>query len=268
MGHSERRAVRHMKAPASGIFQVTGFYKKRSHHMITGVITADGIPATPAEVRADLEGRWVGNNELPAVVDTADPSSFVILWEQVDSISWQTQEMEAAQRLADQLNAGPWRAPGAAAPFPPAGVPGAGFGGGFDFVSSVTIGPDGQPSAVPMPPEAAAQLAQALRQAFAGFTPAEAAQMVSSQAGERGTAVVLGAWDVPAQPGLPEPPGGRSDILLEVTRADGGTYQTRTVIAFATPERKAAIAAVGARHGVWIDPDNPAWVAIDPSGVR
>jgi len=69
MGHSERRAVRHTKAPVSGIFRVTGFYKKHSHNMLTGVITADGIPATPAEARADLEGRWVGNDELPATVD-------------------------------------------------------------------------------------------------------------------------------------------------------------------------------------------------------
>ena len=196
----------------------------------------------------------------------------MILWEQVDSVSWQTQGMQAAQRLAGELNAWAHGEPGTGAPFQHTGAPGTGFGGGFDFVSTVTIGPDGQPSAVPMPAEAAAQIAEALRQAFAGlaaphggFTPAEAVQMVSSRAGERGTAVVLGAWDVPAQPGLPEPPGGRSDILLEVTRADGGTYQTRTVTAFSTPERKAAIAAVGARLGAWIDPNNPArWRSTRP----
>ena len=67
MGHSERRAVRHMKAPVSGIFRVTGCYRKHSHNILTGVITADGIPAAPAEARTDPEGRWVGNDELPTV---------------------------------------------------------------------------------------------------------------------------------------------------------------------------------------------------------
>jgi hypothetical protein len=77
------------------------------------------------------------------------------------------------------------------------------------FVSTVTIGPDGQPSAMLMSAESAAQLAQVLRQAFGGmavphggFNPAEAAQMVGSHGGEQGTAVVRDARDVPAQPGF------------------------------------------------------------------
>jgi hypothetical protein len=103
MGFSERRAVRHMKAPVRGLFRVTGFYDVPSATVLTGVITAPGIPATPAEHSADNRGRWVGNDELPVAVDSADPARFVVLWDEVDAVSWRSQERKTAQGLADRL---------------------------------------------------------------------------------------------------------------------------------------------------------------------
>ncbi|HEY0933657.1 MAG TPA: hypothetical protein VGD91_07940 [Trebonia sp.] len=77
-----------MKSPVSGIFRVTGSYDAKSATRITGVITAPGIPATPAEHKTDRQGRWAESDELPVTVDQADPSKFVIMWDEVDSGSW------------------------------------------------------------------------------------------------------------------------------------------------------------------------------------
>ena len=283
MGFSEWRATRHMKNPVRGVLKVTGFYDHGSSTRITGVITAPGIPATPVEHKADKRGRWAGSNELPVAVDQADPRKFVILWDEVDAVSWQSQEKQAAQRLADQLNSGP------GAGF--SGADGSGFGGpGFSY-TTVTTGLDGQPISA----QAAAQVSEAVREAlegisaafdgthgsfgsaqgafgaqpggygtpYGGFNPAQAADAVNARTGERGTAIVLDAREAPNPPGFPLPPGGRADLLLEITRANGAVYQTRTVIAFSTPERRAAIAAPGTHLNVWIDPGAPSRVAVD-----
>ena len=290
MGFSEWRATGHMKNPVRGIFKVTGFYDVRSCTKITGVITAPGIPATPAEHKTDKRGRWAGNEELPMAVDQADPSKFLILWDEVDAVSWQSQELRSAQLLADQINAGRGRTPGAGfTGFDGAGFDCSGFSGsGFGYTTTVTIGPDGQP----MSAEAAAQISEVIRETidgisaafvgaqgaffvqpgageppYGGFNPAQAAHMIDSQTGESGTAVVLDVQEAPNPPGFPLPPGGKADLLLEVTRADGTVYQTRTVIAFRSRERRAAIATPGTHLHVRIDPSDPARVAVDPTRV-
>ena len=263
MGFSEWRATRHMKDPVRGVFKVTGFYDRRSSTIITGVITAPGLPATAAEHKTDKRGRWAGNDELPVAVDQANPSQFAILWDEVDAVSWPTQEMQAAQRLAEQLNAGP------DAGFGPATGEGdgRGFGGpGFGYPTTVTIGPDGQP----MSAEAAAQISEVVREALSGVSAAlggTGGAFGGARTGERGTAVVLDAREAPNPPGFPLPPGGRADLLLEVTRADGAVYQTHTVIAFSTPGRRAAIATPGTHLNVWIDPRAASRVTVDLAGL-
>ena len=284
MSFSDRRALRHMKTPVNGIFRVTGFYDVRSATHITGVITAPGIEATAAEHKTDRQGRWAESTELPVVVDQADPAKFVILWDQVDSGSWGEQEMRAARRLAVQINTGQDGTPGSGVSVQFPGQP------GVSFVRTVTIGPDGQPAQLSA--ENAAQVAEVLREKLGGlsimfngpgggfpasgtgfpepsggFAPAPGAPGAGFQSGEHGTAVVLDAREMPAQPGFSQPYGGQTELLLEVTRADGTIYQTRTLIAFSAPEHQSAIARPGARLRVQIDPADPSRVAIDPAGL-
>jgi catechol 2,3-dioxygenase-like lactoylglutathione lyase family enzyme len=110
MGVADWRA-KHMRDPVRGVFRVTGFYDKHPSSTppgtrITGVITAPGIPATPAEHKVDERGRWADHQELPVLVDRSDPSRFAILWNEVGQVSWQGREMASAQAEADRLNAG------------------------------------------------------------------------------------------------------------------------------------------------------------------
>ena len=312
-----------MKDPIRGTFRVTGFYDAHPSSSppgtrITGVITAPGIPATPAEHKTDSRGRWAGANELPVLVDRADPSRFAILWDEVKPVSWKDQERQAAQAEADRINgrtAGAPDAEGASGGPGVAGVPGTAGGPGvaggpgaggfpgsspFQFTVSpgvtvspevafddvVTIGPDGQPASLSLPPEVAAQMGEqvgeAIRKAlgglasgtggdsaaapYGGFDPAEAVRAMASRSGEQATAVVLAVEDKPTS-GFLTPPGGAADLTLEITRADGSVYTTHTVIMFSTPQRRAAIAAVGKRLGVFIAPNNPAKIAIDTTDL-
>lgn len=297
-----------MKDPIRGTFRVTGFYDAHPSSSppgtrITGVITAPGIPATPAEHKTDSRGRWAGANELPVLVDRADPSRFAILWDEVKPVSWKDQERQAAQAEADRINGRTAGAPDAAGASGGLGGPGAGgFPGSspFQFTVSpevivspevtfddvVTIGPDGQPASMSLPPEVAAQMGEqvgeAIRKAlgglasgaggdsaaapYGGFNPAEAARAMASRSGEQATAVVLAVEDRPTS-GFLTPPGGAADLTLEITRADGSVYTTHTVIMFSTPQRRATVAVVGKRLGIFIDPDNPAKIAIDTRGL-
>jgi hypothetical protein len=98
MGINDWRAKRHMKQPERGVLRVSGIHHSfsSSGHVVTGVITAPGIPDTPVEHKVDDHGRWTGIQEVPVLVDRADPSKFVILWDEVQPASWGDQ-MAAAQ---------------------------------------------------------------------------------------------------------------------------------------------------------------------------
>jgi hypothetical protein len=95
----------------------------------------------------------------------------------------------------------------------------------------------------------------------AAADPAEAAQFFASGAGEHCMAVVVGVQDVPPGSGF-TPPGGAADLMLQITRADGSVYNAPTRLTFATPERRAAIAAHGTQLRVRIDPNLPTRIAI------
>lgn len=262
MGISTWRAKRQMKYPERGVLRVTGFYDALSHSApsgtrITGIITAPGIPDTPVEHKSDDQDSWAGVREVPVLVDRADPSRFLILWDEAQPISWRDQELQAPPE-ADRITRGQ-------------------YGPRTSVTSTVvTIGPDGQPASGSMSPEKAAQvqaalgsvfgqeggqaLGQMINQAFdqprGGFNPAQAGGT------EQATAMVLAARDVPGTA-----PGGTVDLTLEVTRADGSTYTTATRLSFATPERRAAVAIYGTMLRVRIDPNVPARIEIDPSSL-
>jgi hypothetical protein len=110
MGLGDWRAQRRMRDPVRGVFRVTGFYVKHPSSnppgtRITGVLLAPGIPATPAEHRADLRGRWVAQQELPVLIDRSEPSRFAVLWSEVTKVSREDREHRIAEAEAEQFNA-------------------------------------------------------------------------------------------------------------------------------------------------------------------
>jgi hypothetical protein len=208
VGISDWRAKRHMQEPVRGVFRVSGFYDKHPNSssfatQITGVIVAPGVPATPAEHKTDERGRWAGVQELPVLVDRADPSRFAILWDEVHPESAQDLARRQAQEQADRLNSA---APG-------------------------RLGP----------------------------------RVVSELPKERATAVITGVTEVQPPGGMP--PGGIADLTFEITRADGSVSTTRTRAGFSSPERRAMVATPGKQLNVFVDPANPARVAIDTDGL-
>jgi hypothetical protein len=171
MGISTWRAKRQMKYPERGVLRVTGFYDALSHSApsgtrITGIITAPGIPDTPVEHKADDQDSWAGVREVPVLVDRADPSRFLILWDEAQPISFRDQEPQAAPQEADRMTRGQ-------------------YGSRTSVTSTVvTIGPDGQPASGPMSPETAAQVQAALGNVF-GPAGGEALGQMLNQVAEQ-----------------------------------------------------------------------------------
>lgn len=290
MGLSDWRAKHNMRDPVRGVFRVTGFYDKHPSSnppgtRVTGVISAPGMPATPAEHKVDERGRWASHQELPVLVDRSDPSRFAILWSEVQNVSWRDSEMSSAQAMADQLNtAQPGFQPYVEqAPYP--GPPG--YQPGVPFYPGQ---PQVQISMASLPPDAAAAVQAAVAQALGaaglggqqvfgapgrpvpgmpggGLTPEQAAQMAAGGGGERASAVVIDAREIAIPPGMPAAPAGMADITLEVRRADGTRYTTVTRVGFSTPERRARVTAPGTQLSVYIDPSDRSRVAIDTSGL-
>ena len=132
---SDQRAMRHMKLPERGILRVTGVHDGHSHSRISGVITAPGIAPTRVEHKVDERGRVAIGQELPVLVDCADPSRFAILWDEAGSATFAPSSFQ--------------------------------YGPEVDVSSTVvSIGPDGQPYSAALPPDMAARVEAALDQAF------------------------------------------------------------------------------------------------------
>jgi hypothetical protein len=171
MGISAWRAKRQMKYPERGVLRVTGFYDALSHSApsgtrITGIISAPGIPDTPVEHKSDDQDSWAGVREVPVLVDRADPSRFLILWDEAQPISFRDQEPQAAPQEADRITRGQ-------------------YGSRTSVTSTVvTIGPDGQPASGPMSPETAAQVQTALGNVF-GEAGGEALGQMLDQVAEQ-----------------------------------------------------------------------------------
>jgi len=124
-----------MKLPERGTLRVTGVHEGHSHSRISGVIMAPGIAPTRVEHKIDERGRCAAGQELPVLVDCADPSRFVILWDEA----------------------------GNAAAAPPSFQ----YGPEVDVSSTVvSVGPDGQPFSAALPPDTAARVEAALDRAF------------------------------------------------------------------------------------------------------
>ena len=94
---SDQRAMRHMRLPERGTLRVTGVHEGHSHSRISGVISAPGIAPTHVEHKVDERGRVAVGQELPVLVDCADPSRFAILWDEAGSATFAPSSFQYGQ---------------------------------------------------------------------------------------------------------------------------------------------------------------------------
>lgn len=227
--------------PVPGVLKVVGITMPSADAMYTnyrlhGIVTAPGIPATSVEQQGmGRVSRWPSpGDELPVLVDRADPNRFKIQWKQIPDSGQQ------AARLADQL-AAQLRTGGA--------MGGNGAAPGFPTVLDLR---DPTRPAPGMP--------------GGGTTPEQARQLLVT--GERATATVLSASPVPVPAGIALPPnavpgGGMHDLVLDVARADGSHYQTRIRVGFSTPDRRDMVARPGTSVPVRLDPTDLTRTVVD-----
>lgn len=239
-----------MKDPVSGVFKVADWYDKHPSSTppgttLTGVLVADGMPPTPAEAPADHHGKWVGQQELPVTVDRADPSNFRVEWDQVVKNDWRSTARQRANEAAARMTADTQQpAPSGTGPF------------ATDF-NQTDFSPmvNDVLRAVGIDPANLADAAQHGVHVETSFVT----QLAPTQ---QATGVVRAVHDVVG--GMPLPPGmSQADLTLDVTRPDGTTYPVTTRIGFRSPERRAAVAALGTELPVLVDPTNPGRVVID-----
>jgi hypothetical protein len=96
--------LKSIKDPVDGTLHVVSasmppWNASASNYSLTGVIQAPGIPASPVEHSGLAStSKWPqAGADLPVTVERAQPTKFIIRWDEVDSSSTQ------ATRLADQL---------------------------------------------------------------------------------------------------------------------------------------------------------------------
>ncbi|HEY3751836.1 MAG TPA: hypothetical protein VGL80_21860 [Pseudonocardiaceae bacterium] len=260
MGIRSKWRAGHMKDPVSGVFKVADWYDAHPHSSppgtrLTGVVVADGIAPTPAEVPADHHGKWVGQNELPVTVDRSNPTNFRVEWDQIVKNDWQSTARQRANEAAARLAAGD--------------QPAGGFGGAQGF--SITTG-DGVAPMIDQALRSAGVDPIVLRgshstvsiQTSFGNTTSGSSMggFGAAMGGTPATGVVTAVHDV--APPMPLPGGmSQADLTLDVQRPDGSTYPVTTRIGFRTPARRAAIATIGTRLPVLVDPSDPGRVTID-----
>ncbi len=97
-----------MVDPVPGEFRVTGDYfahpsSSSFRQMLTGVVTGPGIAPTPGEHLDDESGRRIGHDVLPILVDRADPTRFLILWDEIPKPDFQAQARIQAEQEAARL---------------------------------------------------------------------------------------------------------------------------------------------------------------------
>lgn len=269
-----------MKDPVSGVFRVSDWYDAHPHSSppgttLTGVIVADGLAPTPAEARADHKGKWVGHNELPVTVDRADPSNFRIEWDQVVVNDPRSMARQRANEAASRMVAGD--PSGTSVGF----VSGSGqVGGDLSSIVQQALRSAGMDPNILNGPNTSVHV----ETSYGTATPGQAHDMMAGFLGGVGgvggqpgvgsatrftvgsgtsaTGVVRAVHDV--APAMPLPAGmSQADLTLDVARPGGSNYAATTRIGFRSPERRAAIATVGTRLPLLVDPNDPGRITVD-----
>jgi hypothetical protein len=254
-----RAIMSRMRDPVTGNLHLTGAESDHGKFRVDGVVSAIGLLPTPVSVRIKKPFGPVltAGMDVPVLVDRARPDRFRINWDGVPSYTdMATQRhqdaMNEAARLAERMRTGTApQAPQDSFPqnsFPQDSFPAGDFSGIADALSKLMQGAAASGGHVHMN--------RSFEVIHAGFDPArfETAQAEVTVVNELHLPGALGAMV----------PGGIVDLTLMVTRTDGTHYTAHTRTAFPSPERRAEVAAVGARLQVMINPAHPATVIIPP----
>ena len=244
MGFRDWLIVRRMTDPVEGVLRVADWYDPHpssSGHRVrlTGVLTAPGVPPTPVDHLADRGGRWVGNSELPVLVDRANPTRYRILWKRVRRLDARATATRQAEEMARRLAAGNQ---------PPGAQPYAGMAGlSPELNDLVNRAVSGQLA------DGGAEVQVTVHSG--GLTGAEAARLLDR--GQPARAVVTAVRDT-SMLGM-----SLAELSLDVTLADGTRFPAHTNLGFSAPERRERIARTGAEIPVRVDPEDRSRVAVD-----
>jgi Short C-terminal domain len=103
--------LKSIKDPVDGTLHVVSasmppWNASASNYSLTGVIQTPGIPATTVTHSGMAStSKWPQpGSDLPVTVERANPTKFLIRWDQIDSSS--TQATRAAEQLAQSINQG------------------------------------------------------------------------------------------------------------------------------------------------------------------
>lgn len=272
MGLSEWRTRRSMRDPVRGTFTRTGDYfthpgRTPMRSTLTGVITAPGLAAVPAECPADRHGRWVGTEVYPVLVDRAEPTRFVVLWDEIARPDWQADARQRAQDAADRMNAdGPAQPPPRISVQvqgmdPNAPVPDWARELAEQALTNLTGAANTDPAAPTLTVDG--ELPPMVLNVGGGHpSAAEADRLIRTGEPATATVTAITPVDLP-QALLPGPDASLVDLSLRVIRRDGSSYPATTRQGFRSAARRAQLAVPGAVLPVRLDPADPARVVID-----
>jgi hypothetical protein len=241
-----RAILGRMRDPVTGTLRLTGAESTgNGKYRVEGVVSAMGLLPTPVSAQIHKPtGRFLDTGtDLPILVDRAEPTRFKVNWDGVpsyDDLAAQRQQraMDEANRLAQQMASG--TAPPQQSPWPATG-------GLADMIGQVMQNAFSQQNAH-------VHMNSSFEVIHAGFDPARF---------EHASAEVVAVNDINLPGGIGTMvPGGIVDLALDVARTDGTRYTAHTRTAFNTPDRRAAVATIGTRLDVLVDPANPATVVI------
>lgn len=275
MGLKDWRTKHSMRDPVRGQFQVTGRYDAHPNgssfrDVLTGVVSGPGVAPTAGEHLADIDGRWVGRDTLPVTIDRAEPTKFVVLWDEVPKPDFRAQARAQAQQAADAARGG--QVPMAKAAPTEIHVEGGDRPDGStpewatEMVADLArrgLIPGGTVGSIDVQAPITVQLPDQVVHLTAGRVSAgEAAQLIAT--GRPAEAVLLSVTDVAVpQQALPGPTASLCDLTLRVKPANDASFVAVTRLGFRSAERRAAIAVVGATLPVRIDPADHSRVVVD-----
>ncbi len=243
MGFKERRLRRSMRDPVRGEFRPTGSYfphpgRVPMQEMLTGVVTGPGVGPVAGEAMNDLRhGRSIGRDVLPVLVDRADPSKMLVLWDELPAYDSRAEARQQAQQAAEQAQQAA-------------------------KAEQTTV--DAPPGVDQSPDWARTLIADLVDRGvmpgghIADITTTIEYGSTSHETWHPATAVLRGITEVPLPAEfLPGPTATMCMLTLDISPPSGAPYRAQVRQGFRSAERRAQIAVIGTSLQVLIDPANP-----------